>query len=152
MNFKTLAPVLLVLGLSFSAKAAPAPFKLPTTLGNIAPMIMPGVSIIPLSLPTVNAEIVTPIRVPTFIDGSLPLSLPSRPVPVNGRIILPGVPSPLPLPTVIAVAARPQRPAIAFNALNEMRDSAIGREPLRVDAAKVFDGRRESARAADKFF
>lgn len=153
--FKTLAPLLLVLGLT-SANAqiisAKLPMKLPTPLGNIVPVIMPGVSIIPMSLPTVDAEIVTPVRMPTFIEAPIPMSLPSRPVPVNGRIILPGVPSPLPLPTVIAVAARPQKPALAFNALNEMRDSAIGREPIRVNAGDVFDGRRESARTDAKFF
>ena len=50
MNFKKFAPVLLALGLSPAANAALIPLKLPTTLGNIAPVSMPGVSIIPMKI------------------------------------------------------------------------------------------------------
>lgn len=123
--------------------------KLPTPLGNIAPVIMPGTAVIPMSLPTVDAEIAVPVRVPTLIERSYPISLPARPVPANGQVILPGVPSPLPLPVVIAVAARP---AVAIDSLHALRDSAIGREPIRISAGNAFDGRRESARTDIKFF
>lgn len=128
-----------------SAKAAPGPFKLPTTLGNTVPVIMPGVSIIPMYLPTVNAEIAMPALNAASFPVSAPVSLPTLPIASIGRAELPGVPSPLPLPLPIVVAevAQPLSPA---GALNELRDSIQSRETIRVNAGKVFDGRRETGR------
>lgn len=130
---------------------------------------------VPLVLPTVNAHAVyfpapTPALIPLSMPGSVsaeiavPLSLPARPsgYPVITPLELPGVKNPLPLPTPILVkaieletvvpvlpivdaveAVKPARPA-----LNELRDTVIGREPIRVRANQAFDGRRETVREA----
>lgn len=110
MHFKTLA---LILGLAGSAHAQVS-YKLPTTLGNIAPVIMPGRPVIPMILPSVDAVIVVPTIKPTLNPTAsiavIPASLPVYPVPAIGPARLPGVPSPLPLPTPAALASA-RRPA-----------------------------------------
>lgn len=172
MHFKTLA---LVLGLAGSAHAANISFKLPTVIGNIAPLAMPGVSIIPMSLPTVDAMIAAPALAPALIASALPtpapVSLPVLPAAAIGQARLPGVPSPLPLPTPASLSAA-RRPApmiierfsiesllddkLADEAasamvpgsrveLNELRDAAVGRDPIRTPE-NLFDGRREKHR------
>jgi hypothetical protein len=163
MKFKKFAPIFLALGLSAAANAAMIPLKLPTVNGYA--VTMPGLSILPMSMPGatyVMAEIAVPTLNALSYPVSAPMSLPARPVPVPviGRTSLPGVPSPLPLPLPMVTAEvavpKPITPATAFNALNEMRDSMQGREPIRVTGAEVFDGRRETKRdvalPADKFF
>ncbi|MDP3542930.1 MAG: hypothetical protein Q8T11_10750 [Elusimicrobiota bacterium] len=107
MNFKTLA---LVIGLAGSAHAQVA-YKLPTTLGNIAPVILPGRPVIPMILPSVDAVIavptIKPALNPTASIAIIPVSLPVYPVPAIGPARLPGVPSPLPTPAALASARRP---------------------------------------------
>lgn len=166
MHFKNFAPMVLVLGLT-SANAASIPYKLPTTIGNLVPVALPGSAIIPMSLPTVNAVIAIP---------NAPISLPATPVPsiAIGPARLPGVPSPLPLPAPIALSVRRfapsagepfalnwslldddgeaasalipsdpgPRPLSPAGALNELRDAVSGPEPVRA----AFDGRRETGR------
>lgn len=106
MDFKKLAPVLFALGLSVSAKAQViVPLKLPTTIVSIIPLQMPSRSILPLSLPTVDAVIIVPIRspyTPVYIPVSEPVSLPVAPALIVGRAILPSAPS---LPVVEAFVA-----------------------------------------------
>jgi hypothetical protein len=167
MNLKNLSLVLALGFVASEARAASAPLKLPTVNGYAVEM--PGLSILPMNLPsvTVSAEISVPSLRPAFYPISAPsiapligpVSLPVKPLPLPlaGRAILPGVPSPLPLPVVIAVAAvHPVSPSEAFNALNETRDSAQGREPIRVTGEKLFDGRRETPREvalpSERFF
>lgn len=110
MHFKTLA---LILGLAGSAHAQVS-YKLPTTLGNIAPVILPGRPVIPMILPSVDAVIAVPTIKPTLNPTAsiavTPVSLPVYPVPAIGPARLPGVPSPLPLPTPAALASA-RRPA-----------------------------------------
>jgi len=166
MNIKTISLVIALGFVASEARAASAPLKLPTVNGYAVEI--PGLSIIPMNLPsvTVSAEIAVPSLQPAMYPISAPaigpVSLPVKPLPLplSGRAILPGVPSPLPLPVVIAVAAvRPAAPAsatAAFNSLNETRDSAQGREPIRVAGEKLFDGRRETPREvalpSERFF
>lgn len=163
MHFKTYAPLLLALGLAGSSHAAGMSYKFPSTIGNIAPIAMPGISgvtIQPLSMPgvSISAIVAVPTLNPALYPAPTPISLPMRPAPVVGQALLPGVPSPLPLPLPIVVAelAKPLSPAPAFNDLTGMRDAVQGREPIRVNADKIFDGRRETPRAtalpSDKFF
>ncbi|MCM2304083.1 MAG: hypothetical protein NDJ72_05230 [Elusimicrobia bacterium] len=182
MHFKTLA---LVLGLSASAHAQVV-YKLPTTLGNIAPVVLPGRPVMPMILPTVDAVIavpaIKPVLNPTAFPVIAPISLPVYPVPAIGPVRLPGVPSPLPLPTPAALAAarRPApssveepffinwsllddkggdeaaaamvpndpgpRPLAPAGALNELRDLANGRDPIRMTPVRLFDGGREKLR------
>jgi hypothetical protein len=177
MHFKTLA---LILGLAGSAHAQVI-HKLPTTLGNIAPVFLPSRPVVPMILPSVDATIAVPTIKPTLIPVVVtiitPASLPVYPAPAIGPVRLPGVPSPLPLPTPTALASalRPAPSAIeepfALNwsklddkdgdeaasalvpndpgpqplspagALNELRDSAFGRDAIR-KAAVLFDGAR----------
>lgn len=150
MQFKTIALILL----AGSANAAGVSYKLPTTLGNIAPIYMPAVSIIPMTLPTVNAELA--IRTPapsisvTVIPVASPAALPVLPAAAIGRERrLPSVPSPLPLPEQAILA---ETPAIDLDALlnfvpeaetahNDLRDGAQGRDPIR-SPGSLFDGRR----------
>ena len=152
MHPKNFAPILLALGLSVTAHAANISFKLPTVIGNIAPLTMPGVSIIPVSLPTVNAVIAAPSLAPTLtvsaIPAPAPVSLPVLPAAVIGQARLP---APLviehftiekllddKLADAAAEAFAAQHPA----ALNELRDAAAGRDPIRVTPGNLFDGRR----------
>lgn len=177
MHFKTLA---LVLGLSASAHAQVI-YKLPTTLGNIAPISLPSRPVVPMILPSVDAVIAVPTikpgAIPVVVTIINPASLPVYPAPAIGPARLPGVPSPLPLPTPAALASarRPAPSAIeepfALNwsklddkggeeaasamvpvdpgpqplspagALNELSDSALGRDAIR-KAVELFDGTR----------
>lgn len=180
MHFKTFA---LILGLAGSAQAQNVGFKLPTVIGNIVPIAMPGVSITPLSLPTVNAMIAAPTLAPSLHAAALPapapVSLPVLPAAAIGQARLPSIPSPLPLPTPAALKSE-RRPAMIVEhfaidwsllddkggeeaasalvpnnpgpqplppsgALNELRDAAQGRDPIRVTPTtpgNLFDGRR----------
>jgi hypothetical protein len=108
---KIATPILLALTLT-PANAAVVSYKLPTALGNIAPVSVPGMSILPLSLPTINATIaapaLTPALTPTAFPAHTPVSLPVYPVPAIGPARLPGVPSPLPLPVPAALLAAPR--------------------------------------------
>ncbi|MBI2788607.1 MAG: hypothetical protein HYX59_08000 [Elusimicrobia bacterium] len=110
MHFKTLA---LVLGLSASAQAQVI-YKLPTTLGNIAPISLPSRPVVPMILPSVDAVIaiptIKPAITPVVVTIITPASLPVYPAPAIGPARLPGVPSPLPLPTPAALASA-RRPA-----------------------------------------
>lgn len=110
MHFKTLA---LVLGLSASAHAQVI-YKLPTTLGNIAPISLPSRPVVPMILPSVDATIaiptIKPAITPVVVTIITPASLPVYPAPAIGPARLPGVPSPLPLPTPAALASA-RRPA-----------------------------------------
>lgn len=110
MNYLTLA---LILGLAGSANAQ-VTYKLPTTLGNIAPVIMPGRPVIPMILPSMGAVITVPTIKPELNPipsvAKLPVSLPVVPVPAIAPARLPGVPSPLPLPTPVSLASA-RRPA-----------------------------------------
>lgn len=156
MDFKKLAPVLFALGLSVSAKAQViVPVKLPTTIVNIIPVQMPSRSILPMSLPTVDAVIITPIRspyTPVYIPVSEPVNLPVAPALIVGRAVLPGAPS---LPEVTAFVATPVKPS-ALAELNTLRDPVRGRERLTTPGAELFDGVREPSRASalpgEKYF
>ncbi|MBI2387436.1 MAG: hypothetical protein HYV14_15715 [Elusimicrobia bacterium] len=110
MHFKTLA---LVLGLAASAHAQVV-YKLPTTLGNIAPVVLPSRPVVPMILPSVDAVIalptIKPEAIPVIVTVITPASLPVYPAPAIGPARLPGVPSPLPLPTPAALASA-RRPA-----------------------------------------
>ena len=161
MNFKALV---LILGLGGSANAAGISYKLPGTIGNIIPVIMPGRPSAPMILPTVDAVIavptIKPALTPTVFPAPAPISLPSLPVPAIGQARLPGVPSPLPLPApailTVVEAEVLDLSVPQTGALNELRDATFGREPIRVSGAKLFDGARETTRAtalpADRFF
>jgi len=151
MQIKTIA---LILGLAGSANAAGVSYKLPTTLGNIAPIYMPAVSIIPMSLPTVNAELAIRNPAPSVSVSVLPVPapaiLPVLPAAAIGRERrLPTIPSPLPLPTQAVLA---ETPAIDLDALlnfvpeaeaahHDLRDGSHGRDPIRTPGS-LFDGRR----------
>lgn len=108
--------VVLALGLAGSAQAAGVSYKLPTTLGHAAPVYMPSVSIVPLSLPTVHAELAAPILAPSLKAAALPapapISLPNLPAPAIGPARLPGVPSPLPLPERTTLAGAKSAPSV----------------------------------------
>lgn len=110
MNFKTLA---LILGLAGSAHGQVV-YKLPSALGNIAPVVLPGRPVVPMVLPTIDPVIavpaIKPALNPTAFPVKSPASLPAYPVPAIGPVRLPGVPSPLPLPTPAALASA-RRPA-----------------------------------------
>jgi hypothetical protein len=110
MHFNTLA---LILGLAGSAHAQVI-YKLPTTLGNIAPISLPSRPVIPMILPSVDAVIAVPTikpgAIPVIVTIITPASLPVYPAPAIGPTRLPGVPSPLPLPTPAALASA-RRPA-----------------------------------------
>lgn len=105
MHFKTFA---LLLGLAGSADAAVV-YKLPTTLGNIAPISLPSRPVVPVSLPSVDATLAVPALkpalTPVVVTVITPVSLPVYPVPAIGPARLPGVPSPLPLPAPAALAS-----------------------------------------------
>lgn len=136
MDFKKLAPVLFALGLSVSAKAQVVgivPVKLPTTIVSIIPVQMPGKLNLPLSLPTIDGVIITPIRspyTPAYIPVSEPVSLPIAPALIVGRAALPGAPS---LPVVEAFVATTR------NASKSLEGSGL------------FDG-RSSRLPSEKFF
>lgn len=157
MDFKKLAPVLLAFGLSASAKAQVVgivPVKLPTTIVNIIPVQMPSKLILPLSLPTVDAVIITPIRspyTPAYIPVSEPVNLPAAPALIVGKAVLPGAPS---LPEVEAYLAKPAKAVIP--SLDALRDPVAGREKITTPGAEYFDGAREHSRASalpgEKFF
>ncbi len=148
----------------------------PLFLAFTASIASAQVTRVPLVLPTVNAPAVyfpapAPTLVPMSMPGAVsveiavPLSLPARPsgYPVILPLELPSAPSPLPLPTpaIVRAAAAPVAPGVlpvvdaipadvtARPALSELRDTVIGREPIRVRAEQAFDGRREPHHAAE---
>jgi len=133
MHFKILAPILLALGFAAAANAAATPFKLPTVHGYA--VTLPGITVLPIFLPTVNAVIAAPALTPTLnvsvLPISAPISLPVLPAAAIGQARLPGVPSPLPTPASV---------------LAELLDPALGREPRGLSADNPFDGRRTSLR------
>lgn len=150
---KNFAPILLVLAATTASaqQITRVPLVLPTVNAHAVYFPAPSPALIPLSMPgSVTAEI------------AVPLSLPSKPsgFPVITPLELPGVKNPLPLPTPLIVKAveveiaAPALPVVdaveavkpARPALNELRDTVIGREPIRVRANQAFDGRRESSR------
>jgi hypothetical protein len=149
MNFKVLAPVLLALAGTASAALPEAlPLKLPTTVVNTVPLIMPGITleIIPLGMPGAPSN--PGVNFPAPAIKPLPLKLPTP-----GAI--PVVVAPVSLPVVeAAVAVQPAAPAkelpiVEARALNELRDAVHGREPIRMNADKAFDGRRETGVRAE---
>lgn len=192
MDIKIFAPMILLLASTF-ARAASAPLRLPTVNGYAVEL--PGTAILPMTMPGLIHGMAE-ISVPSLQAQSYPVSgrvsLPVRRAPVEGRAILPGVPSPLPVPLpvvfALAVARRPAPSAEGFTvdfsrlddengdaaapalvpagpepkplapagALNELRDASQGRVPVRVNAEKAFDGRRETSREIalphDRFF
>lgn len=107
MHLKTLALILL----AGPAHAAGISYKLPSTLGNLAPIYMPAASVIPMSLPTVNGVIASPSLTPSLKVSVMPIpapvSLPVLPAAAIGQARLPGVPSPLPLPERAVVRSAP---------------------------------------------
>ncbi|MEQ1920292.1 MAG: hypothetical protein ABL955_13965 [Elusimicrobiota bacterium] len=178
MHSKIFAPVLLALAFTSAAHAASAPFKLPTVHGYA--VTLPGIPVLPISLPTVNAVIAAPALAPTLNASALPvpapISLPVLPAAAIGQAHLPSIPSPLPLPTPAALKTSRSAPMIIeefvinwsllddkggdeaapalvpnnpgpqplspAGALNELRDVAQGRDPIRVTPGNLFDGRR----------
>ncbi len=179
MHSKIFAPILLALAFSSAAHAAVAPFKLPTVNGYA--VSLPGLPILPISLPTVNAVFTAPTLAPTLNAAALPtpapISLPILPAAAIGQARLPSIPSSLPLPTPAALKTSRRSapmiieefvinwsllddkggdeaaPALVPNnpgpqplspaaALNELRDVAQGRDPIRVTPGNLFDGRR----------
>lgn len=152
MDFKKLAPVLLALGLSASAKAQVVgivPVKLPTTIVTVIPLQMPSKLILPLSLPTIDGVIITPIRspyTPAYIPVSEPVNLPVAPALIVGKAILPGTPS---LPEAVAVLAKPVKAVLP--ALEDAVLSVELHESHEAPAAHLFDG-RASRLPSERFF
>lgn len=157
MHLKTFA---LIIGLAGSAEAAGVSYKLPAALGNIAPIYMPGVSIIPMSLPTVNGVIAVPTRAPSVIVSVIPapapLILPVLPAAAIGRAVLPAPSIDVPFalnwsllddkggdeaaPALVSANPGP-KPLAPAGALNELRDLSEGRDPIR-SPGSLFEGRR----------
>ena len=109
-------------------------------------MTLPGIPVLPISLPTVNAVITAPAFVPTLnvsvFPISAPVSLPVLPAAAIGQISLPGVPSSLPLPTPASLSATRQPASL----LGELLDPMLGSEQRGLTAENPFDGRRTSLR------
>ena len=114
-------------------------------------MTLPGIPVLPISLPTVNAVITAPAFVTTLnvsvFPISAPVSLPVLPAAAIGQISLPGVPSSLPLPTPASLSDA-RRPASLNTAsvLAELLDPSLGSKPRGLTAENPFDGRRRSLR------
>ena len=138
MHFKTLA---LILGLANAANAAGVSYKLPATLVNIVPIYMPGVSILPMSLPTVNGTIAVPVRAPSLTVTVTPIPAPSIDVPFAlNWSLLDGKGGDEAAPALASADPGP-KPLAPAGALNELRDLSEGRDPIRTPG-NLFEGRR----------
>ena len=146
---------MILLGLTASANAVSLPGKLP-----MGPYSLPGASIGAISLPSALPEIYAEVAILSISAvKTTPAALPT-PIPsVIIAAIVPFVPVALPLPASAIVAHIGRftpKPEAHATAMNELRDVAVGREPIRVETTNIFDGRRETIRETalphDKFF
>ncbi|UPT72841.1 MAG: hypothetical protein M0D55_13035 [Elusimicrobiota bacterium] len=148
---KKFAPLFLALATSAAAQQVTrVPMVLPSVNAYAVYFPAPSPALIPMSMPgSVSVEIAVPLSLPA------PRPVPNAITPLS----FPGAKNPFPLPTPLIVAQAEVVPALpvvdavqavvpARPALNELRDTVIGREPIRVQANKAFDGRRETVREA----
>lgn len=158
---KTFAPILLVLAASANAAN---PLKLPTVHGYAVEM--PGALILPVNLP--GATLSGPMSVPVIpilpiVNATIatkPLILPAAliaSVKAAPSVDIPFVIDWSPLDddgedgdeeagALVTADPGPKKPRPSSGANSALRDIALGREPIRIAAEKVFDGRRESNR------
>lgn len=149
--------------------AAILPMKLPSvSIGALisVPTLFPTqMPLTPVSLPSHPVPMIVPMRLPG-VPSSFPLPMPvalaayrlSAPNVDHLAINWSGLhgEDDALSPALIPVEPGPQ-PLPPAGALNELRDAAAGREPIRVvHPNKAFDGRRETTREvalpADRFF
>ena len=185
MNFKIFVPMIL-LGLAASANAVSLPNKLPMssiglpgasigaviTIPTLINPITPSLNALslprtaPMSLPAPVPSAIHPARLPS-VPSSLPL--PTRAVLADVRRSAPSIIEHFvldwsalnggdgaePAPALVPVDPGP-KPLAPAGAMNELRDIAAGREPIRIEVMKIFDGRRETIREIalpyEKFF
>lgn len=185
MNIKHLVPMIAVVFASTSHAAGLTTFSAASaasvpgasiaaviTIPTISLSITPSLTAqslplsAPLSLPAPIPSIIAPARLPTVPS---PLPLPERAILAHARRSAPSTPEHFVLdwsfldgddgadaaPALVPVTPGP-KPLPPAGAMNELRDLTAGREPIRVESTKIFDGKRESLREIalphDKFF
>jgi hypothetical protein len=148
MNLKPLFAAALALGFTAPAFAAGAPLKLPTVHGYA--VTMPGIVVheVPMSMPGASFSVAAAVPAPGLAVSALPAPAIRWKATAIERAAAVQPLAPL-VPAAAAAKAPAQVPAPApASALDELRDSAVGREPIRTVEGAAFDGRR-SARESD---